>query len=181
MPTTLSAVRSGVEPRLQTGLRRIEDIVRLMVMLLLYCQGSIKDQISSYGPLSENVARRFSRQVLEGLKYLHELTIVHRDIKGTFTCAFLYADLLIRCVLMCFTSCSTGRYVRCVWLLSMKGSPGCCPRPWRQPSRTNLLLFVLNAVTSICPLGNMRQWFCVVGTDSHCYSLLLFSLKKFAN
>jgi len=90
---------------------RFEAYVRLMVMLLLYCQGSIKDQISSYGPLSENVARRFSRQVLEGLKYLHELTIVHRDIKGTFTCAFLYADLLIRCVLMCFTSSSTGRYV----------------------------------------------------------------------
>ena len=45
-------------------------------------QGSVKDQISSYGPLSERVTRRYCRQVLEGLRYLHQLTIVHRDIKG---------------------------------------------------------------------------------------------------
>ena len=49
-----------------------------------YVQGSVKDQIKEYGPLSENVTRRYSRQVLEGLSYLHELLIVHRDVKGYF-------------------------------------------------------------------------------------------------
>ena len=48
-------------------------------------QGSIKDQINTYGPLTENVTRSYSRQVLEGLSYLHSLMIVHRDIKGSFT------------------------------------------------------------------------------------------------
>jgi len=42
----------------------------------------VKDQIKEYGPLSENVSRLYSRQVLEGLSYLHELLIVHRDVKG---------------------------------------------------------------------------------------------------
>lgn len=44
--------------------------------------GSVKDQIKEYGPLTENVTRRYTRQVIEGLAFLHNLMIVHRDIKG---------------------------------------------------------------------------------------------------
>ena len=46
------------------------------------CQGSIKDQLKSYGALTENVTRRYTRQILEGVSYLHSNMIVHRDIKG---------------------------------------------------------------------------------------------------
>lgn len=42
----------------------------------------MKDQIKEYGPLTENVTRRYTGQVLEGLAFLHNLMIVHRDIKG---------------------------------------------------------------------------------------------------
>ncbi|KAG7259382.1 hypothetical protein CRUP_027285, partial [Coryphaenoides rupestris] len=44
--------------------------------------GSIKDQLKSYGALTENVTRRYTRQILEGVSYLHSNMIVHRDIKG---------------------------------------------------------------------------------------------------
>lgn len=44
--------------------------------------GSVKDQIQEYGPLSENVTKRYTRQVIEGLEFLHSSMIVHRDIKG---------------------------------------------------------------------------------------------------
>ncbi|XP_045154258.1 mitogen-activated protein kinase kinase kinase 2 [Echinops telfairi] len=43
--------------------------------------GSIKDQLKAYGALTENVTRRYTRQILEGVYYLHSNMIVHRDIK----------------------------------------------------------------------------------------------------
>lgn len=52
-------------------------------MVTLCPQGSIKDQLKSYGALTENVTRRYTRQILEGVSYLHSNMIVHRDIKGT--------------------------------------------------------------------------------------------------
>ena len=54
------------------------------VMLIPYCcvQGSIYQLLRETGALSENLTRKYCRQLLEGVVYLHDSKVVHRDIKG---------------------------------------------------------------------------------------------------
>ncbi|CAG8664532.1 6981_t:CDS:10, partial [Acaulospora morrowiae] len=44
--------------------------------------GSVATMLNTYGPLEETLIRSFVRQILQGLTYLHDKEIVHRDIKG---------------------------------------------------------------------------------------------------
>jgi mitogen-activated protein kinase kinase kinase len=44
--------------------------------------GSVQTMLNSYGALPEPLVRSFVRQILNGLSYLHNRDIIHRDIKG---------------------------------------------------------------------------------------------------
>lgn len=44
--------------------------------------GSVTVLLRNYGAFEEPLVRTFIKQVLQGLNYLHERDIVHRDIKG---------------------------------------------------------------------------------------------------
>jgi len=55
--------------------------------------GSIAKLIARYGKFKENLVRLYSKQILEGLEYLHVHNVIHRDIKG--------ANVLVNCNGIC--------------------------------------------------------------------------------
>jgi mitogen-activated protein kinase kinase kinase len=44
--------------------------------------GSVTALLRHFGAFEEVLVKSFVRQILEGLNYLHERDIIHRDIKG---------------------------------------------------------------------------------------------------
>jgi serine/threonine protein kinase len=44
--------------------------------------GSLASLIKMFGPLSENLIKKYLKQILEALKYIHSKGIVHRQIKA---------------------------------------------------------------------------------------------------
>lgn len=54
-----------------------------LVILLEYVPGgSITDLLTEHGPLEEGLISSFVKQILDGLDFLHDRNIIHRDIKG---------------------------------------------------------------------------------------------------
>lgn len=51
--------------------------------------GSIKSIIEKFGKLDETIIRHYLKQLINGLKYLHDSNIIHRDLK----CANVLLDI----------------------------------------------------------------------------------------
>lgn len=58
------------------------DDKHLNIFLEYVPGGSVTALLRSYGAFEEALCRHFVRQILQGLNYLHERDIIHRDIKG---------------------------------------------------------------------------------------------------
>ncbi|KAI9805128.1 MAG: hypothetical protein M1825_000962 [Sarcosagium campestre] len=69
-------------PNIVQYLGASSDKEHLNIFLEYVPGGSIAAMLNQYGPLREPLIRNFVRQILEGLSYLHNREIIHRDIKG---------------------------------------------------------------------------------------------------
>ena len=68
------------------GSERVSD--SLCTYLEYLAGGSLTHILNRFGPLPERVVRIYLRQVVEGLAYLHDNKVVHRDLK----CANILVD-----------------------------------------------------------------------------------------
>ena len=51
-------------------------------IFLEYVSGGTLERIYKTFPMNENLLRVYTRQILEGLEYLHVNNVIHRDIKA---------------------------------------------------------------------------------------------------
>ena len=61
------------------GAIRTDDYLQIFMEYMT--GGSVREQILNYGALNEQLTKKYTRQILEGLVYLHEKRYIHRDIK----------------------------------------------------------------------------------------------------
>ncbi|CAF1145238.1 unnamed protein product [Adineta ricciae] len=61
----------------------------LQIFMEYMTGGSVREQILNYGALTEQLTRKYTRQIVDGLNYLHKNRFVHRDIK----CANILRDI----------------------------------------------------------------------------------------
>jgi len=54
----------------------------LFIVIEYVSGGSISNMLQQFGPFVEKLIRRFTLHILSGVKYLHDKSIIHRDIKG---------------------------------------------------------------------------------------------------
>merc|ERR1712224_366191 len=55
---------------------------QLLIFLEFMPSGSISALLKKFGPYGIGLVKKYARQILEGLSFLHAKKIVHRDVKG---------------------------------------------------------------------------------------------------
>ena len=99
-----------------------EDAECVWILMEYVSGGSLASILRKFGPLNETLIRVYVRQILNGLIYLHDHSIVHRDVK----CANILLDLQGTCKLSDF-----GASKRIQTLTSSKDQPASLQgTPW---------------------------------------------------
>lgn len=61
------------------GYKQIAE--NIFIIMEYMPEDSVSAMLKLYGAFEEKVIKKFTRQVLQGLVYLHDQLVIHRDIK----------------------------------------------------------------------------------------------------
>ena len=62
------------------GTMLVGSVVNIFMELI--SGGSIETLLKTFGSFEEELFQNYTRQIIEGIKYIHSNNVVHRDIKG---------------------------------------------------------------------------------------------------
>lgn len=97
-----------------------EDDPALLIFLEFMPSGSIKAVLGKFGPYGQGLVRKYTRQILEGLDFLHSERVVHRDVKG----ANILIDAAGDAKLADFGACRMIEDLQCTMTGGMKSIHG---------------------------------------------------------
>lgn len=63
------------------GVQQEESLGVVNLFLEFVSGGSLSGNLAQFGAFPESVVRRYGRQLLQALAYLHQRNVIHRDIK----------------------------------------------------------------------------------------------------
>ena len=61
----------------------LNDCSTVLCCFVVFLGGSITNLLGKYGPFDEKIVISYTRQILQGVAYLHQNQVIHRDIKGS--------------------------------------------------------------------------------------------------
>ena len=82
LPHSHTHAHTHTHPTHNTNQKNKRTVDAIHIFLEYVPGGSIASLLAKFGPFQEPVIRRYTRQILKGLEYLHTRCIMHRDVKG---------------------------------------------------------------------------------------------------
>ncbi|CAJ1334928.1 unnamed protein product [Effrenium voratum] len=139
-----------------------EEDPALLIFLEYMPSGSIKAVLQKFGPYGLRLVKKYTRQILEGLDFLHSEKIVHRDVKGANILIDAHGDAKLADFGACMqiealhSTCTNGMKSiqgSVFWMAPevMKFKPG------RRSDIWSLGCTVIEMITAEAPWPNLRE------------------------
>jgi serine/threonine protein kinase len=90
------SIMKMVRHRYVVGMKEVlASKTKIFIVLELFTGGELFDKIVSVGKMTEDQAKFYFAQLVEGVEYCHSLGVCHRDLKPEVMCTSTYENTYI--------------------------------------------------------------------------------------